>query len=97
MDSRTSQEFESGASGDRLADALDACLLRLAASEPLDRVLADFPAEEAALRPLLSQATALRAERVEPEPAPTRLAMGRSRFLEAATRERTAGAASTGC
>jgi len=68
----------------RVRGALDVCLDRMRRGESLDRCLADYPTLADALRPLLETVAAIAAERVVPPPAPTGLASGRARFLDAA-------------
>ena len=78
-----------------LDDALDIALGRVAAGEPVDDVLEDYPAVAASLRPLLAIAAAARGATVIPPRAPTQLARGRDRMFAAAAelREHAAAAA----
>jgi hypothetical protein len=84
---------DAGTGGARLDETLDICLARIGAGEALAAVLADYPADAAALAPLLAQAAAVAESRVPPAPAATNLAIGRARFLEAAQRAQAADAA----
>ncbi|MFN8499853.1 MAG: DUF5667 domain-containing protein [Anaerolineae bacterium] len=61
--------------------ALDACLLRLRAGEPLDGVLADYPTQADALRPLIATALTMRTVPAAPPPDPVKRAAYRERFL----------------
>jgi hypothetical protein len=93
MDSTISGRDQESNRAGRLADALDACLARIKAGATRAEALADHPELAAELAPLLAQAERVASERVSPAPAPTGLAMGRSRFLEAANRARAAAPA----
>jgi hypothetical protein len=86
---RMRADERAAASEPELADALDTCLTRIAAGEPVERVLTAYPAAlAAAMRPLVDTSVALAATPAAPPP-PGGLAAGRARFL--ATAGLTAG------
>ena len=74
-------------------ETLNACLSRVLAGESLDTVLADYPAQAADLRPLLSTALLLKATPPAPAPDLAKKAVLRARFL--ATAESTPQTAPT--
>ncbi|MFN8484772.1 MAG: DUF5667 domain-containing protein [Anaerolineae bacterium] len=64
-----------------MSTALDACLLRIHSGDSIETALADYPAQAAALRPLIETALAVRTVPAAPTPDAAKRLAYRERFL----------------